>query len=321
MNTLGIDHGTRGIRFCALSSGGQEIVFEIGREDAAGVSIIEEINRRVPFSIDLVGMSYSMGDAIDAVVDLHSVVGRGVLKGSTGSYVGGGTKVFDEIYNSDLKAVLIPGLHRGIGCLDQRFKALFSHFAAAEKVGLSYHIFREANKSGKVDNLVISDISSNTVTIGIKDGCFFGAVDACLGAAGVLHGPLDLDAIRSVDDGEVSANEAFYSAGVMKILEGGSGDIFDSENDSAQLALDSLILGVSMEIFGFLGVLDSEVVAITGSAGFDDRVFNPLKDVLEKFVTVKRFNGFSAARGCAEIACAVLDGEKEILGIPVDYSV
>ncbi|MFQ5887968.1 MAG: methanogenesis marker 12 protein [Candidatus Hydrothermarchaeales archaeon] len=319
MNTLGIDHGTQSIRFCALGSDGQVINFEIGRKEAAKRSILEEIKKRVPFSIDMVGVTYSMGDAINAVVDLHKVEGRGVLKESTGNFIGGGTKVFDEIYNSDLNAVLIPGLHKGIECLDPRFRALYSHCAASEKVSLGYHIFLEVNKTATADDLIISDISSNTVTIGIKDGKFFGAIDACLGAAGLLHGPLDLETIRKVDDGEITANEAFYTSGAMKILKGDPKDIFDPKNETAKLALDCLILSVTMEIFGFLGAFEPEAIVITGSAGVNDKVYNALRVALERFGRVQKINGYSAARGSAEIALSVLKGQKDILGIPVEF--
>lgn len=319
MNTLGIDHGTKSIRFCALGSDGEEIKFKIGREEAVTKSILEEINNRVSFSIDLVGVSYSMGDAVNAVVDLHQVKGRGVLKDSTGSYVGGGTKVFDEIYDSDLNAVLIPGLHRDIACLDPRFKALYSHCAASEKVGLSYYIFLEANKTTKTDNLIISDISSNTVTIGIKDGEFFGAIDACLGAIGLLHGPLDLEAIRRVDEDAVTANAAFYSSGAIKILKREPDEIFDLKDEKARLALDSLILSATMEIHSFLGAFEPEAVYITGSAGVNDKIYNTLRRSLKRFSRVEKINGFSAAKGCALIARSVLDGQDDILGIPIEY--
>ncbi|MFQ5975770.1 MAG: methanogenesis marker 12 protein [Candidatus Hydrothermarchaeales archaeon] len=319
MNTLGIDHGTQSIRFCALGSGDQEIKFEIGREEAAKRSILEEIKKRVSFSIDMVGVTYSMGDAINGVVDLHRVMDRGLIKESTGNYIGGGTKVFDEIYKSDLNAVLIPGLHRGIECLDPRFKALYSHCAASEKVSLSYHIFLEVNKTSKVDNLIISDISSNTVTIGIKDGKFFGAMDACLGAVGLLHGPLDLGAIRRVDDGKISANEAFYTSGAIKILKDDLNKIFNSNNEKAKLALDSLILSVTMEICSFLGAFKPETIVITGSAGVNDKVYNALKEAVERFGSVQKINGFSAAKGGAQIAMSVLKGQKDVLGIPIKF--
>ena len=167
--------------------------------------------------------------------------------------------------------------------------------------------------------MIISDISSNTVTIGIKDGVFFGAIDACLGAIGLLHGPLDLETIRRIDSGEVSANKAFYTSGAIKILEGDKNLIFDLEDENSKIAMDSLILSVSMEIIGFLSVIDPDMVYITGSLGINEKIYYPLKDVLERFCKVKKINGFSAARGNAEIAMSILNGEKDILGIPIEY--
>lgn len=314
---MGIDHGTQSMRFCALSGDGREVNFEIGRREALKKSILREIEERVPFTIDMVGMAYSMGDGIDAIVDLHKVENRGLLEKRTGDFVGGGTKVFDEIYNSKLRAVLIPGLHRGIACLDPRFKALYSHCAAADKVSLSYHAFLEVNKDVEAKNLIISDISSNTVTIGIKDGKFFGAIDACLGAIGILHGPLDLETIRRVDRGETTANEAFYSSGAIKIFEGSSKNILNQKTEEARLALESLILSAKMEIYSLLDEVDPEAIVITGSAGIHDNVYNQLENSLQRFTQVFNVDGFSAAKGGAEIARAVLGSKTDILGIPI----
>ncbi len=46
-----------------------------------------------------------------------------------------------------------------------------------------------------------------------------GAIDACLGAMGVIHGPLDLEMLRDIDEGKKTANECFSHAGAVKIAE------------------------------------------------------------------------------------------------------
>ena len=64
------------------------------------------------------------------------------------------------------------------------------------------------------DDLIVSDVSSNTVSLLVTGGKLVGAFDACIFAPGTLHGALDVDAIRKVDAGEWTANEAFQHAGV-----------------------------------------------------------------------------------------------------------
>jgi putative methanogenesis marker protein 12 len=259
-----------------------------------------------------------MGDGINKITNIKKVRNRGVIEEKTGEYVGGGTKVFDEIKDSGLKAVVIPGLHRGIGVLDRRFKALYSHCASAEKVSLSYHSFLEVNKEIDAENIIISDISSNTVTIGIKSKRFFGAIDACLGAIGIFHGPLDLETIRAVDEGKTTANEAFYSSGASKITGAKIEDILNPKNEKVKLALDSLILSAKMEIFSFLSEIKPDAIVITGFAGVHDNVFYPLKDTLEKIAPVFKIDGYCAAIGSAEIARDILASKRDFLGIPVD---
>ena len=108
---------------------------------------------------------------------------------------------------SGIPAIVIPGLHRG-SPTDPRFKA-YSHQTSPEKIGIAYEIRHDLG-----DDLIISDISSNTVTLLVTAGKLIGAFDACIFAPGTLHGALDVDAIRKIDGGVCTANEAFQHAGV-----------------------------------------------------------------------------------------------------------
>lgn len=303
------------MRFCILPD---NIIFELERNEALNVSVLREIEKHISLDeIKLVGVTYSMGDGIDRITDIKKVKNRGVTEEKVGRYVGGGTKVYDEIAASGLRAVVIPGLHRGIEVLDKRFRALYSHCASAEKVSLSYHIYKRVNMELDASNMIISDISSNTVTVAIKDDRFFGALDACLGAIGLQHGPLDLDTIRRIDKGELTANEAFYSSGATKI-SGLSPEEILTDKD-AGLSLEAMILSVKMEICSFLAEIEPDAIVITGSVGVNDRIYQPLKETLRKHAPVFRINGYAAARGSAEIARDILWGRKNFLGIRVDF--
>ncbi len=318
MSVLGIDHGTGGVRFCILP---ENITFELDRVAALNVSSIKEIEDHFPLKdIELAGIAYSMGDGISEITNIKKVQNRGVLSKNTGKYIGGGTRVYDEIADFGLDAVIIPGLHRNIPSLDPRFRALYSHMGAADNVSVSYHSYLRVNEEMDAGNIIISDISSNTVTIAIKDGQIFGAMDACLGAVGLSHGPLDLETIRKIDAGEVTANEAFYSSGAIKISKTDNPkEILNADAGDPELAREALVLSARMEIVSFLGEIKPDAFVITGSAGVHENVFRPLKESLEGIARVFRVNGYTAAVGSAQIARDVLAERQDFLGIGVDY--
>lgn len=295
------------------------IRFEIPRKEI-GDNILEIINKHVHLNtIEMVGLTYSMGDGITSIVDLKKVKNRGVIKENTGEFIGGGTKVYDAIYNSGLKAVLIPGLHRGIKSLDPRFSALYSHMASSEKVSIGYDAFTSINEIVSAENIIVSDISSNTVTIGIMDSRFIGAFDACIGALGTHHGPLDLEFIRLIDEGKIKANEAFYTSGIRKIHPIEEIDeLIYLQDVKSKIAFDSMILSVKMEIFNFLAVFHPDAIIITGTMGNNDFFFKELERQLVHISPVYKLDNFSAARGSAKIAKAVDEGKIDILGIPIE---
>ncbi len=306
--TLGVDHGTRELRFCHLE-GEEKKFLKIERERAVKTSILKSLQDKGFLDVDLIGLTYSMGDSIDAITNVSMVEGKGQLEQITGELVGGGTRLFDEVKTSKIKAVLIPGLHRGIRCLDERFRLLYSHMAASDKVALSYEAYFAANIESEVKSLVIADISSNTVTIGIKNGRFFGAVDACLGAPGLLHGPLDLEAIRSVDKEEKTANEAFYTAGVLRKIGKMPEELRSSCGEKSEIALKALVMASTMEVQGMSSIIDPGAIAIGGSAGTHPKVFSKLKKSLEKIAPVIKLEEDSGAMGAAKIARDILDRE------------
>ena len=321
---VGIDHGTTAMRFVGIADDGIK-KFELLRSDAAVMSepeIIDSILQHFEVDkseIELIAVTYSMGDDITEIEDISSVVSRGVksIEG-VGEKTGGGARVFDAIKNSGIPAVLIPGIHAGSNT-DPRMN-VFSHSTSPEKIGIAYH----ARCHGYSD-LVVSDISSNTVTVGVADGKLIGAIDACIFAPGVHHGPLDLQAIRDVDAGICTANEAFIHAGALKntsyesreeLLEGAAkGDV------DALLALDTIALFAAMEIVSIKILLkdygcEGEIF-LAGSVGEFDYVVDKVNDHLG--INCHVLGKWSAAIGCAEIARDVASGAEDILGINVNF--
>ncbi len=333
MTFIGMDHGTTGISFCIMSDEGDVIeVFKIGREESKKglVSVTDELNKRVDLRhVKLMAITYAMGDGINQILPASQVKDRGILSMSgAGKVTGGGTTVFDELEQLNLPMVMIPGLHKDSTSLDELFRAAYSHQASPEKVSISYNAVKETGWS----NFIVADISSNSVDILIEDGRIKGAMDACLGAMGVVHGPLDLEMLRDIDENNASANGCFSHAGAIKIagIDGKVANMKDQLLDNykkgdekAILAIDTLIMTVAMEIAGLDIVCENEIegIVLTGSIGSATEPFD-FKDKINKYFKgkypLKVISKESGAIGAAQIAMDVYGGRKEILGIEVN---
>lgn len=330
---IGMDHGTTGISFCLMSDEGKVIdVFKIGREESKKglVSATEELAKRVDFEdVKLMAITYAMGDGINKILPTDKVEDRGILSiNGAGKVTGGGTSVFSELEQLDIDSIMIPGLHKDSTSLNELFRAAYSHQASPEKVSISYNAVKETGWS----NFIVADISSNSVDILIEDGKIKGAMDACVGAMGIVHGPIDLEMIRNIDEKGASANDCFSHAGAIKIagIDGKVANMKDQllENykkgdEKAKLAIDTLIMTVAMEIAGLDVVCENEIegIVLTGSIGsatepfnFEDEINRYFKNKYELKVISKE----SGAIGAAQIAMDVYNGKKEILGIEVD---
>lgn len=324
MAFIGIDHGTTAMRF-ALIEGESTLTFELGRTEAAAMSeneILTSLEENFGIrreTIDLIALTYSMGDGFSTIKDVRSLEGRGLrsIEGA-GKKTGGGTRVFDAIRNSGIPAIAIPGLHTE-SKVDSRMK-VFSHLTSPEKLGIAYHILCLGYK-----NFVVSDISSNTVTLAVANGEVIGAIDACIFAPGVHHGPLDLQAIRDVDNGYCTANQAFIEAGALKMTPYKDREELlsaaEKEDSPALLALDTISLFAAMEIASMQLLLkDYETtgeIFLAGSVGEFGYVQKKIRAHLGQ--ECQCLGKWHAAIGCAEIARDVFAGEKEILGVEVNY--
>jgi putative methanogenesis marker protein 12 len=326
---VGMDHGTTGVSFTILSD--KTVHFKIGREELSNgdVSAIEMLSERINLkSIDLMAITYAMGDGINAITPMKMVKDRGILSmEGAGKVTGGGTAVYDEIESSEIPTVIIPGIHKNTLSLDPRFKAAYSHHASSEKISICYNAFLETG----LKNMIVSDISSNTVSILIEEGKIRGAIDACVGAMGVVHGPLDLQMIRDIDEGLKTANECFSTAGAVKIAElktkvaTAKEELFKRyiEGDKkAELAFQTMIMTIIMEIYGLAGISNSnlEGIILTGSIGSAEtpyNFFNEIKLGLKELAPIKKLPSTSGSLGSAQIAEAVFKGADDILGVKV----
>jgi putative methanogenesis marker protein 12 len=325
-----MDHGTTGISFSIISNEGEILDnFKIDREDskAGRVSAIDEILKRVDFkSIKLMAVTYAMGDGLNRIQPLATANNRGILSiNGAGKVTGGGTSVYSEIEKSKIPSIIIPGLHKDLPSLDPLFNAAYSHQASSEKVSISYCAYLET----KWENMIIADISSNSVNILVENGKIKGAIDACLGAMGIVHGPIDLEMIRNIDEGKLTANEAFSTAGAVKIADIDTKVAFMKDellknyidgDEKAKLAIDTIIMTVAMEIFGLAGISDNKIdgIVLTGSLGSMTEPID-FKKELNKFLKdkfpIKTLSSESGSIGSALIARDIYNGKKNIMGI------
>ena len=297
---IGIDHGTQAVRFATLDNR----KLELPRENVAESSVIRDIEEGLNLKLDfvkLVALSYSMGDGITEITDIKKVKNRGLkAAGGAGRYVGGGTAIYDAIRSSNTPAIVLPGIHDESN-IDFRMK-FFSHGASPEKVGLAYYVL----KHHRTEDFVLCDVSSNTVSLAIADSRIIGAIDAAIFAPGIAQGPLDLQAIRDVDTGLMTANEAFSRGGILK------------HNISEKDTIATLALYVAMEISALQVLLHdysmSGSIFLAGSAAPD------VKELVDGHLRTSSVvvEPWGAAIGCAEIAKDVSEGATGIVGIPVN---
>lgn len=329
-----MDHGTTGISFCIMSNDGEVLdVFKIGREESkqGKVSAVEELSKRVDLNdVDLMAITYAMGDGINKILPIDKVEDRGILSiNGAGKVTGGGTSVFSEIEATDMPIIMIPGLHKDSDSLDEMFKAAYSHQASPEKVSICYNAYMTTGWK----NMIVADLSSNSVDILLEDGKIRGAMDACVGAMGIVHGPLDLEMIRDVDENKRSANDCFSHAGAVKIA-GITGKVanmreelykrYENGDEKAILAINTLIMTVAMEIAGLIAISKNDIdgIVLTGSLGSTKEPFNfekELNSYLKNRYPIKIISKESGAIGAAQIALDVYNGKKSILGIPVEF--
>lgn len=93
-------------------------------------------------------------------------------------------------------------------------------------------------------------------------------MDACVGAMGFIHGPLDLDILRDIDSGKKTANEAFSHAGISKIASVDSqinnvGYLEKALHNDKKglLAIRSLVMSVIV-IYGLYGIMENKIDGI-----------------------------------------------------------
>ncbi len=330
---IGMDHGTTAVSFQIIDENKEDVsYFKLKRDEVSDnrVNFKDTLTKHVDIKkISLLAMTYAMGDAINKITPIEKVKDRGILSiNGAGKVTGGGSKVYDEILSLNIPSILIPGLHRDCKFLDKRFRASYSHCASSEKVSLSYYAYAITGWK----NMIIADVSSNTVCILVEDAMIKGALDACIGAMGFIHGPLDLSMIRDIDENKTTANECFSHAGVSKIAKVDTkiNNVKDeiikkalNNDENGLLAIDSLVMNVVMEIYALYGISENKIegIVLTGSGGTMTSpidISGRIKEKVERIAPVMVLTEKSGAIGSSYIAYDVHKNKKDnIMGIDV----
>ena len=285
---IGIDHGTTAMRF---SDG--ERCFKIPRKEAVTFRFADLAPIWAPENIQGIAVTYSMGDNFSSINRVQNLKNRGLVsREGAGEHIGGGTRVFDEVLASGYPAIAIPGLHRG-SPTDPRFK-VYSHQASPEKIGIAYEVVHHLGP-----DCIFCDVSSNTVSLLIRNKKIIGGFDACIFAPGIVHGALDLDAIRAIDEGKTTANDAFLHAGVSSLPE--------------KDRIPSLAMFAAMECASLKLLAPSAPVALCGSQA------SVIGDEVSQFLREKVLilDEWTASKGLSRIAKDVFSGAPDILGIEI----
>lgn len=73
MITVGIDHGTSGITTC-IKDNDKKIIFKLKRTELKEKSYLEELEKHISLEdIDLIALTYSMGDGINKILPIEKV--------------------------------------------------------------------------------------------------------------------------------------------------------------------------------------------------------------------------------------------------------
>lgn len=132
-----------------------------------------------------------------------------------------------------------------------------------------------------------------------------------------MQGPLDVEAIRKVDAGIMTANQAFTKGGILSKI--GRSCLEDCSNKEKAHALEILALFASMEIASLILLLrdlgeQKPRIFLAGSPA--SLIEKRVSELLER--DVRSLERCTAAIGCAYISKDVYFGARSILGLMVD---
>lgn len=325
MTYIGIDHSTTGVKTTALYPDGSKNQFTVERtpDESGDWSFVDRLGEYVDLDdIDLVANGYSYGDNFSSIRDISSVENRGVVDHmGAGHGFGTGTQVFDELEESSLPCVLMPGVHNGLDCLHPYFDH-YSVYSGADTVAMSRYAKEVADeKAGKDSTFIAACTSSSAMATLVHEGTIKGGFHWL----GLIHGHVDIQLLREIESGEQRPDDAFMKSGLLyrsgksfgQIKGVPDAELLETLSWATRQHVNALVPFANQ--ISEAGSLDQ--IVLSGRLSDVREPFDmkaTLDESLQHLAPVHFTQDFSTSLGAAYIARDVCNGADEILGIPVE---
>lgn len=317
---VGIDHSTTGIKVACLDGDRPVATFQVDRRDRAECeSIVDRLDERVGLSnVTLATVTYSYGNGISRITDVEEVSNRGVkdLLG-LGYETGAGARVFDQLRESDVPTVVLPGVHDGLETLHPFFRH-YSTLAGADKVAsIRYALERVRNEHGSPETFIWACASSSCMSGLVCDGRLQGFFHW----VGPVHGWPDPAALRrglATDFDDVFMRCGFLARNDTDLTEAGA--ITDEQ------LLEFVYLATMQNVYSLypfareLGDSPLDAVVLSGRLVRREQPVDIARRVYENcldIAPVTLAEPYTSAQGAALVARDVATGADDVLGIPV----
>ncbi|WP_123537294.1 hypothetical protein [Halosimplex salinum] len=318
---VGIDHSTTGIKVAGVGDDGElTTAFRIDRRNVdTAESVLEKLDERIGLSeVSLATITYAFGDAIATVEGIEQVPNRGVTDLVGLDYgTGAGATVFDRLRDSDVPAVVLPGVHRGLDTLHEFFRH-YSTLAGADKVAsIRYALERFASEFGHSGTFIWVCASSSCMAGLVCDGRLKGFFHW----VGPVHGWPDPEAIRRGVESDFE--NVFMQCGLVPRRGDDLTEVHDiSDPDLLESVYWSAIQNV-YALYPFareLGADGLDAVVLSGRLMRREQPFPLGRRVYEScldLAPVRFAEPYTSAQGAALVAKDVATGADHVLGIPV----
>lgn len=317
---VGVDHSTTGIKISSINGERPETTFRIDRRDLDQANaVLQTLDERVGLSeITLATVTYSFGNGISEIQGIENVSNKGIKDLVGLSYgTGAGELVFDQLRDSAIPTVVLPGVHRGLETLHSYFRH-YSTLGGADKVAsLRYALKRVRSEFASPGTFIWACASSS---------CMAGLV--CKGRlkgffhwVGPVHGWPDPEAIRRGVDSDF--NEVFMECGLVPRHGGELTDVHDISDTEL---LEAVYLSTIQNIYSLYPfacefgsgsldaiVLSGRLVRREQPVAVGRKVYERCLDIAPVLFT----EPYTSAHGAALVAKDVAEGSNEVLGIPV----
>lgn len=317
---VGIVHSTTGIKVACHEGQHPVTTFQIDRKDLEAASnILELLAERIELAdVSLATVTYAYGNGISTIQNIENVSNRGVndLLG-LGYETGAGALVFDQLRDSAIPTIAVPGVHRELETLHEYFQH-YSTLSGADKVAAlryAYDCFcAEYPASG---NFIWACASSSCMAGLVCDGRLRGFFHW----VGPIHGWPDPEAVRQ--GLEIGFDDVFMQCGL--VARSGQ-PVTDVHDISDRQLLERVYWATIHNIYSLypfsaeLGTGSLDGIVLSGRLIRREQPIELGRRLYERCLDIAPVlfaEPYAAAQGAALIARDVANGTDHVLGIPV----